>query len=559
MKLNQIIIGMFCLLCTAQTWAIHNTPGEHWFEIEVILFSQIGDKSVLKEKFDAAPELPKYSRYLDLLNPYLQPDIQALKQLLPYCDSPSYPLNVDYSLFTEAQLKAEFDYSTNMNIKALQEMQQEIQQEALTAYNGENSNLQNTEFHSDTSGGAGNGLTDELSDVVNDQEDDFYSSVNKASAPASLPAIITSENSTAESNDITGSDIAESLTDEQLALIAEAEKTFAPEQEKKIVLLPTKNLIGNKLCVWSSQYYDNLRLSNPSLPSYNGLIVEELSGKINGTEQLYSNSPYLISKESLQLGDINKQLSLSKNFKPLLHFGWRQHTLNKKRALPLKVFAGDNLKHDYQKELQQREEDKALLLAQEENLLDILALNADVDVDVDVDNENSEKIIEENEYPVDEKEQAITLRIQEIIEQIAQAPTDIDALINEEELPLQETSELLIDEPEQPVQPWYLDGFIKVHVEHYLHVTTDINIMNKTLAEQKHLHAKASALEQENSITKTSEAIEIKPINFKQDRRVISGEIHYFDHPYMGMVLQVRRYKKPEPPHIHDEEVEHVH
>ena len=42
-------------------------------------------------------------------------------------------------------------------------------------------------------------------------------------------------------------------------------------------------------------------------------------------------------------------------------------------------------------------------------------------------------------------------------------------------------------------------------------------------------------------------ATQAKAIRFKQDRRVISGEVHYFDHPYMGMIVQIRPYTKPEP------------
>ena len=32
---------------------------------------------------------------------------------------------------------------------------------------------------------------------------------------------------------------------------------------------------------------------------------------------------------------------------------------------------------------------------------------------------------------------------------------------------------------------------------------------------------------------------------FSQNRRVISKEVHYFDHPYMGMIVKIRRYKVP--------------
>ena len=51
----------------------------------------------------------------------------------------------------------------------------------------------------------------------------------------------------------------------------------------------------------------------------------------------------------------------------------------------------------------------------------------------------------------------------------------------------------------------------------------------------------------ETQALQPEQELELKPIRFQQNRRVISGEIHYFDHPYMGMIVQIRRHKRPEP------------
>jgi hypothetical protein len=32
----------------------------------------------------------------------------------------------------------------------------------------------------------------------------------------------------------------------------------------------------------------------------------------------------------------------------------------------------------------------------------------------------------------------------------------------------------------------------------------------------------------------------------QQLRRVISTQVHYFDHPLMGMIVQIRRYERPQ-------------
>ncbi|XOV78234.1 MAG: CsiV family protein [Aestuariibacter sp.] len=76
---------------------------------------------------------------------------------------------------------------------------------------------------------------------------------------------------------------------------------------------------------------------------------------------------------------------------------------------------------------------------------------------------------------------------------------------------------------------WPIDGLLKVFIEYiggtpYLHIDSifDVAVNNDANTEQHSLR-------------------------FSQLRRVISTEIHYFDHPAFGFVIQVRRYERPEP------------
>jgi len=43
-------------------------------------------------------------------------------------------------------------------------------------------------------------------------------------------------------------------------------------------------------------------------------------------------------------------------------------------------------------------------------------------------------------------------------------------------------------------------------------------------------------------------------VNFNQLRRVISKQVHYFDHPLFGMVVRINRHKWPEVPKDEDED-----
>jgi hypothetical protein len=78
--------------------------------------------------------------------------------------------------------------------------------------------------------------------------------------------------------------------------------------------------------------------------------------------------------------------------------------------------------------------------------------------------------------------------------------------------------------PTAPLQPWEIDGFFKVHLDHYLYINSEFSIIDI-----------AQGTEADNTVS------------FKQNRRVISGEIHYFDHPNIGMIVQIRRFDPTKP------------
>jgi hypothetical protein len=85
-----------------------------WFEVEVILFRQIDDKSQLQEVFPETSVLPTHEHFIDLLGPYLYPNIAQLKNRIPSCaefsnqNSVEFPLNhieIQYQTFDEAILE----------------------------------------------------------------------------------------------------------------------------------------------------------------------------------------------------------------------------------------------------------------------------------------------------------------------------------------------------------------------------------------------------------------------------------------------------------------------
>ena len=130
-----------------------------------------------------------------------------------------------------------------------------------------------------------------------------------------------------------------------------------------------------------------------------------------------------------------------------------------------------------------------------------------------------------------------------------------------QELVFPNTSEL-------PQETWEFDGFITVHLNHYLFLDAEFNYrqLGTQVVDTELVLAKGNLLEQS---VKTSADIEIHKmisdedvaddstgigeqfveINYlqtyalKQNRRTYSGDLHYLDHPKLGILFQIRKYR----------------
>lgn len=469
---------------------------KRWFEMEVILFSQLGDKSQLKENFSDTPPMPKYRRVRDLLSDFLTPDIRMIKKHLPICETqqqqPKQVLSFDNfpltSVFKQLTLPTLFPTKTAEDLQA--EMLLEHPELSSAYYQRPEQQVTQSTTATEINNSALTELTNE-------------------------------ENSLADSHD------RGALTFEQQAILAAAEQTFA---EPSYQFSPI--VASNKLCRLSNYDIQALTATDSEFDA-SAFEIEQVPKTINAVESPLSAEPYLISSDSLELHDIVKQLSLSRDFKPLLHIGWRQSepAINKKRSVPMRLFAGENLAAHYQKQLAQYQTELAQAQAQE-NQLQTLLMNLTAD--------NNTHILSNEDNDALAKQLYKQNKLKEIIANLKQMPTDKAALLAEldaikESSLVKNKQNLALKAPLKPSQDWTIDGLFNVHLNHYLYITADLNIANMSLAEQA-----------SKSIAK-GEPQPIKSIRFSQNKRVISQEIHYFDHPYIGMIVQIRRHHRPDP------------
>ncbi len=488
-KFTALLISLSLPLTalTASVYAAEKTT-KRWFEVEVILFEQLGDKSALKEQFVHAKPIKKPKKFIELLDPFLHSDISNYIGQIPICGqegSVKSAVNKALAQYNNAEIAQWFQPKT------LTQITQTIDQ------NTEANDLsQNTES---------NEISDyELTADLNKESANVESTNIANASPLSIDEMPT-------------------LTAEQQVWLTQADQWY----QLQLITSATAIKFTSQCWLMPTEHISMPSLFQPT--PYTDYQWQRVPVIINATEQLASETPYLNSADSLQLTDIFQQLKRSRDFKPVLHLGWRLAPENRFKSKPLHLFAGENLALNYQQQLAQYQQSIMLQRLQQ----------------------NSEHYTEnaEDEMPADltSTEQQSSEKLANIINQLISAnqpltPNAVLALTAEDKTPLSlrqtkdKTENLMFAAPVKPPQDWAIEGFFKVHLNHYLFITADFSLANN---QQKMTPLKVNITD-----SPADEAWQIIP--FSQNRRVISGEIHYFDHPYLGMIVQIRRFEQPE-------------
>lgn len=238
------------------------------------------------------------------------------------------------------------------------------------------------------------------------------------------------------------------------------------------------------------------------------------------------NGPYLLDEASLQMGQLVKKLRWQKNTNPLLHLGWRQPTFARHLAQPIHLFAGNDLSTVFDQQGQDKvriASEQAEVETQQQLLTPITATELPLDSSLEI-------------TPL-----APSLDINDIVAEL-------------------EKQQVIEDKP-----LWNFDGMLKIYLNHFLFIEADFDL--RKVEQVKLFDQPTQEATLNNVITRQSAPLSLvkneqlttpEPTqNFryvsqltshpmKQHRRVRSKEIHYFDHPNLGMIIQIRRFKVPE-------------
>ncbi|NQY89745.1 MAG: hypothetical protein HRT51_18775 [Colwellia sp.] len=488
---SSLYISLLCVGVSSSVSATQTDKPARWFEIEVILFKQLSDKKLLKEQFPdniSSTNLPQYKKHVDLLTPYLQPNLSAIKQFMPLCGEKDAQ-----HAFLESLQKVNTPFPNA--IKAIEHVEGFNMPEFTT----DNKAIEQPEY--------------KVTDVSR-------SNSELARATTKNTKLKTPQN----------------LTDNNKSRTLNYQLEFSfdlQEEELASPLFSTQNL-----CIISrkdiEQLFSDEQVTNFQLDAFD---VAALPSKLNASGAHISDSPYLIANESLRLADIKQRLRWSKEFKPLLHFGWRQVAVTRKKAIPIKLFAGEHLDYQYQHALDDYQSALNETKLAEQLIAQQLTLAGQQEIDKTTlpaeHNKNNDTAIKQQQLTqlFTDIKRIESANINNIIAKLERQT--FGELIAIDNVSMDENERLNVNNPPvKPLQPWFLDGFLKVHLDHYLYITADFNLVNQSL--------------NKNSNNDTDSA-QVKLINFNQNKRVITGEIHYFDHPYIGMIVQIRRFDPSKP------------
>lgn len=245
---------------------------------------------------------------------------------------------------------------------------------------------------------------------------------------------------------------------------------------------------------------------------------------------------YLLAEHNLELKEHFYTLKRNRNLNPILHIGWRQPGLSRRKSIPVYLVAGKNYSEQYnydgsevveiEPELEEVEADSGFDFEQVQSADDIL--NSDVENNVN-----------------------------KFIQQL-QSGAVVDFHKNELIYPGQANL---------PEQTWQLDGFVQIHLNHYLFINAEFNFREprteqidpSTFLPKEQQDQVSSQIEQQLQLENnqqlspssaldqsSNELIDVNYLQnyyFKQNRRVYSGDIHYLDHPKFGILIQIRKYR----------------
>ena len=550
---NIALAAFFSLNVLAQS--TNTTNNEWWFDVEVILFERNLDIANIPEKFKQSRLEQPPSYFLDLLTPYLKPDLHYLRAGLPYCRASN-------RLAVETQYADDFAFPLPVPVPET---------------NGSFTPEADKPLHQ----------IEEIEEI----EENLQIDLNLAASQSQIPTN-NLHNAQLETDIITQPDVTVILVPTtDIAEVSDFEQQNSSDKKQQIDLSLPKdiNLVRPPihvefiewqvpsvfLCAYAEQIdpsFDSIiSLKNNITGTQSTDPVKRVPNVISGIEWQQKRGPFLLPTSTMHMSELYQKIKKQRDITPILHLNWRQEVkFGRDKGQTFRLFAGENFADQF--------DANGLLLADApESVSDSLHQTTD------------EFYVPEQELASLTPEQQQTLLSQmnetdtgavvdDLLIRIAKALADDTPInINQADIAINQTTTV----PDTNIikELWKLDGGITVYLRNigrvpYLHIDSNldfrqpISVFNKEQLIKDLSTDLPEGLPEQGAITvnqlqqpgspqlDSSQLDYIKPkfiepnflqsVNFNQLRRVISQQVHYFDHPLFGMVVRLNRYRWPE-------------
>ncbi|WP_334015121.1 CsiV family protein [Alteromonas sp. S167] len=576
------LLAPICAVFTSHTYANE----DWWFDVEVIAFKRNVSLSELEEQFTLASTLEAPRAQANLIGAIITPDISYLKQGLPLCDiDTTIPLPVSELLYVP---------SSDVDFLALPPLEEA---------NSEGSALFTDEHNAIATGETGSlGATEvETTEVESDADiavslaDEAEENVPDGEALSELETLSLADTELATPNDVIQGPSATEIAKLWLSFfgVSKPSDEFSDSVESNSHSSQNANITvpafryceqvkpWMEVSVLNGQKIVKVNKPDNRLPSPSQLPII-----VEGHDWPRASKAHLLTSNEHALTSISKQIRSNRELERLFHVAWRQPVMfGKDNAFDVRLFGGKNYASSFAMSGQPIKrpahesaddtdtsviETNPLLVTQGEDTTSAMAPNKGEQTTSDSTGEyaSNEYATGENDIGAlnDGDDTSITA-VRDIfadLEDKLATPTpialsafsDLDALTM-----IDADNEENANALRKPI--WEIDGTMKVFLKYinrvpYLHI--DSELLYRQPVSERYFAVEPSILNADDSVNaaiaesdlvnNNSDTLAYTPMRLvavplKEQRRVISTQLHYFDHPLFGFVVQIRRYNRP--------------
>ena len=552
--------------------SVYASEQEWWFDVEVILFKRNVDVATISEKFKQSRLDQPPSDQLDLLTPYLNPDLSYLRAGLPYCRASNL-------LAVQKQYEQDFAFpmpvieTIKLSSQPMEEQEQQTAQDLAV-------NVAETaeEMFDDVPAAITAETTEDRT------QESFQYEVSTTDIFAQSDDTI----SLAQTTDTDGVNLANSEQNnsgniDQQTNIALAPDVYVPTPPIKVEFIEWQ-MPREFLCSYAEQI--DASFASTSMTSLQDNVSDNQPSKrikrvpeiINGIEWQQKRGAFLLPTSTTHMADLYNKIKRQRDITPILHLNWRQKVnFGRDKGQTFRLFAGENFAQQFD--------------------VNGLPLMGDTDSVFDHLNPPSDEfyIPEQERAGLTPEQQTLITSItgtdsevltEDLFARIDSALTDGTPFnIDQVGIPVdvQKNQQTNNGDPAELKELWQLDGGITVYLRNigrvpYLHIDSNLDFRQAifdptkttskkgfpddlseqgTVAINPMLQLSTEQLSTEQPNTEQPDYLQpnfLHSVNFNQLRRVISKQVHYFDHPLFGMVVRINRHKWPEVPKDEDED-----